>query len=269
MRYIDITKLTPPDGWMDRARKATDAVVNGANPEDYASVWRELKSKLADLFYSKCWYCETSIERSDNAVDHFRPKASVHDAKKKHDGYRWLAFELTNFRYSCTYCNSRRKGQKKGTSGGKADRFPLIDERKRVYDVGCVDDETPLLLDPCSIMDCHLLGCRREDGHPCAVTTNATNKKRAEESIEIYHLHYEPTCKRRHKAAVRLLADVDDAKKQFLRIEDHSTENEFKATVTKIHRLIERDAEFSGDMRFLLRGERSDLHPWIQALLEE
>lgn len=270
MRYVDLYELEMPTGWLQRAKDAADAVNAGGDPNDGAKVWRELKDCLAALLPDKkCWYCESPVDRADNAVDHFRPKNCVSDAATPHNGYRWLAFCHTNYRYSCTFCNSRRKDLEHETSGGKADRFPLLDETKRVFVEGSVDEERPLLLDPCELDDWELLGCKRENGEPCATSDDVTKRKRAETSIEIYHLHYEPTCKRRHATAVQMLADVEDAKRLFVRASmDPAREKDFKVFARKIQRAISRRAPFSGEMIFLLRGQRHTDHPWIQTLLE-
>ncbi|MGZ8131755.1 hypothetical protein ACXU40_05125 [Bordetella bronchiseptica] len=266
---MDRTKLVKPAGWIARAQAATDAVANGADPNDYDAVWRDLKDGLANLLHDKCWYCESSVDRSDNAVDHFRPKGRVSDATNPHTGYRWLAFDESNFRYACTYCNSRRKNLKSGTAGGKADRFPLVNEAQRIYAVGPISTELPLLLDPCELSDWRLLGCHQENGQPCATSTDPIAKQRAEASIEIYHLHYEPTCKRRHAVAVQLMADVDEGKRLFeLATQDPARIADFKSVAGRLRRAIDRESLYSGDMHFLLRGQRSDAHPWIQELLE-
>ena len=269
MRYVNISQLRTPNGWIQRAQVARTAVARGADPDDYAAVWRAVKGQLAGLLHDKCWYCECYVTRSDNAVDHFRPKGRVSDAKRKHSGYRWLAFEPSNFRYACTYCNSRRKGIEGGTTGGKGDRFPLLDESKRVYQAGPVDDEEPMLLDPCVFSDCELLGCQKENGNSCAASTVATDKTRAEDSIEIYHLNYEPTCKQRHGKAIGFLAKLEEAKRKFeLTQIDPDKRGEFLAQAGQLHQDICAGAEFSGEMRFLMRGERNKNHPWIQQLLE-
>jgi hypothetical protein len=259
-----------PTGWLERASAAAKAVAEGGDPNDGADVWRELKDGLAALLQDKkCWYCEVPVDRADNAVDHFRPKNRVSDAKAPHDGYRWLAFERTNYRYSCTFCNSHRKNVESKTSGGKADRFPLLNEAKRVYSPGPVDQERPALLDPCELHDWELLGCRRENGEACATSQVEPDRQRAETSIEIYHLNYEPTCKRRHATAVQLIADVEHAKRLFIRVAmDSSNRDDFMVVAKKIRRSIERRAPFSGEMIFLLRGQRHAEHPWIQKLLE-
>jgi len=126
MRFIDNRPLLAPEGWQERADVARNAVIDhGEDVNAYGAVWRELKDALAELSHDKCWYCEMRQERSDNAVDHFRPKAV----------YRWLAFSLRNFRYACTFCNSRRTDAGTGLTGGKGDHFPL--------EAGCARAESP------------------------------------------------------------------------------------------------------------------------------
>ena len=261
------SKLSMPTGWLQRAQAAKQAVATGADPNSYSNIWRDLKDGLAGLLNDKCWYCESPIDRADNAVDHFRPKNRVSDTVNPHVGYRWLAFDPSNFRYACTYCNSRRLGV--NTAGGKADRFPLVNEATRVYSEGSIDQEYPMLLDPCDLTDWKLLGCHQENGLPCATSTEATPKQRAEVSIEVYHLNYEPTCKRRHAVAVQLMADIDDAKRFFeLATQDPSRRADFIKVSERLRQAIDRDAPFSGDMHFLMRGQRHTSHPWIQDLLD-
>lgn len=270
MRYVDLHKLVLPDGWIAQAQQAAADVADGkAALDERSTVWRNLKDALATLLHNKCWYCETPIDRSDNAVDHFRPKGRVADAAQPHTGYRWLAFDRTNFRYACTYCNSRRKDIDDKTVGGKADRFPLLNEAARVYAQGDCSRERPALLDPCNLGDWRLLGCKQENGQPCSTSSDPIEKKRAEVSIEVYHLHYGPTCNRRHGVAVELMANVDDGKRLFDRAKGKpDLQSDFITVAQRIRRIIDREALFSGDMHFLLRGQRHSDHPWIQDLLE-
>lgn len=266
MRYIDLDELVLPEGWLAKATTAADAVMAGADPNDFGDVWRELKDELAALFpEKKCWYCESQVDRSDNAVDHFRPKGRVSDATNVHTGYRWLAFDRRNYRYACTYCNSRRKDVVNKSAGGKADRFPLIDEIGRLYGPGPLNQEKPALLDPCELEDWELLGCQQENGKPCAASPDPAERHRVAESISVYHLDYEPTCKQRHAAAIRLLADVAQAKLFF---EEPGLREHFTPVAKKIRRAIAFKAPYSGEMIFLLKGQRHADHPWIQKLLE-
>ena len=109
----------------------------------------------------------------------------------------------------------------------------------------------------------------RENGKPCAASDVAVNRSRAEISIEVYHLHHDPTCKLRHSSAVQLLSDIEEAKGYFLASQaDATQEPAFKKTAERILRAINAESPFSGDMHFLLRGERDVGHPWIQDLLE-
>lgn len=270
MRFVDLAKMRLPDGWTDRAKDAAKAVEGGDKPEDHAAVWQDLKGCLGDLLpEKKCWFCESEVDRADNAVDHFRPKNRVVDAAKPHDGYRWLAFEPSNFRYACTFCNCVRIDVGNGTRGGKADRFPLVDEEKRVYSPGPVDQEEPALLDPCRPLDWKLLGCKCENGKPCATSRADGDAARVKVSIEVFHLDYEPTCKRRHSAVVQLIANVDQAKRLFDGVQrGRATEAEFEAVACMVRRAIDRTAPFSGEMIFVLKGQRHADHPWIQDLLE-
>jgi hypothetical protein len=282
LRYVDVDALRTECGWLGEAKEATRAVLeDGAAPDDYGQVWRDLKVKLAELLHDKCWFCETPVPRSDNAVDHFRPKGRVGDAAHEHAGYRWLAFERGNFRYACTFCNSRRIDVEHGTAGGKADRFPLLDEAARVYEVDAalidfddllntVQAERPAILDPCNHEDWDLLGCMRESGHPCPASQEQVAVSRVSTSIDVYHLDHEPTCKQRHRAAVGFLDAVRDAKAAFLNIDVNApqTETAFSRIAKRILRMIEKAAPYSGEMIFLLRGQRSAEHPWIQRLLE-
>jgi len=125
MRYIAIGNLSPGPAWIKAANNAASAV-RKAKPEDrskvindHSHVWGLFKGALRTLSHGKCWYCEAIDARSDNAVDHYRPKGNVRGATPRHEGYWWLAFEWSNYRFSCTYCNSIRKSA--GKTGGKQD----------------------------------------------------------------------------------------------------------------------------------------------------
>ena len=281
MRHIIVEELSLESGWHQRALEATRGLMEGkAKISDYQGVWGDLKPRLFKLFNQKCWFCETPVDRSDNAVDHFRPKGRVSDASQPHEGYAWLCFELRNFRFECTFCNSRRVDVEHGSAGGKAARFPLVDERKRVYGIdpaqldysdllSTVSGETAAILDPCDPVDWQLLGCRRENGKACPATENRDDVERVEKSIEVYHLDYEPTCKQRHTLAVQLLGKVRTAKAAFLDMDpsDVATKKRFKEQLTGIRSMLRMKAPFSGEMIYLLQGERCPGHPWIESAL--
>jgi len=142
LRYIDPEDIFAslerlPEGWekwQEEAEKALAEVrAAGGSSETvnaHGDLWRSLKGQLEQVSDGKCWYCESSQHRADNAVDHYRPKNR--NRSGEHDGYWWLAFDWRNYRYSCTYCNSRRSDDVKGTSGGKHDNFPLLTPRREL-----------------------------------------------------------------------------------------------------------------------------------------
>lgn len=280
MRFVDLADLQLEDGWLARAEQAAhDIIEGGANVTAHENLWQGLKERLSKLLFKKCWFCETPVPRSDNAVDHFRPKGRVSDAAAPHSGYSWLSYELRNFRFACTYCNSRRLDVENGTAGGKADRFPLIEEAARVYAVdpavidyedllATVHMERPAILDPCDPEDWQLLGCRRENGQPCPTSEDPDTAQRVTTSIEVYHLDHEPTCKQRHTVAGQLLEKIREAKGAYLEMDaTQASQRRFRNITTEVHRMIRMKAPYSGEMHFLLRGQRSPKHPWIDQIL--
>ena len=278
VKYIDTTDL---DGllsadWLaksldalDEARKATPerrkAVVNGK-----ADVWRELKALLAGISTDKCWYCESENIRSDNAVDHFRPKGQVAELKD-HPGYWWLAFDHNNFRYSCTYCNSRRKDRASGTSGGKHDHFPLLDEERRAYseqdDIGA---EQPALLDPTSTLDPTLLWFE-PDGR--AVPRYDSNEGvgfhyRAKVSIILLNLNEVRLLTRRKDIHRALLSTVKDADSQFTAAltNNELAEEAVKTAFRVIRQAIRPTTAHSAATRAMLSAYTVD-YPWLETIL--
>jgi hypothetical protein len=196
MRFIEIDKLQIDPAWRAAASAAADAVQKAKQSErskvinSYQQVWKDLKEPLRKLSYEKCWYCESIDSRSDNAVDHYRPKGNVKGAKPPHEGYWWLAFKSENYRFCCTYCNSIRTSA--GATGGKQDYFPLWDENSRARSENDdVDDELPLLLDPTLVTDVKLIAFS-EDGSvgPAVDQTQEREYRMAEESILRYNLKH-------------------------------------------------------------------------------
>ncbi|QWA10375.1 hypothetical protein GTU79_24665 [Sodalis ligni] len=156
-----------------------------------SDVWGTMSQILSGLSFGKCWYCESTELRSDNPVDHFRPKGKVAECPE-HPGYWWLAFEWSNFRYSCTYCNSRRVDTE--TSGGKQDHFPILPPPMWNKSRDDVFIENPVLLDPTDIDDVNLLTFNI-NGEACPNVDDNSSPlyRRAKESVELYHLNHVPT----------------------------------------------------------------------------
>ena len=271
MRYIDINLLVVDGTWQSSARRAADAALGAKDAEErsevfkqYQNVWRDLKDKLRQLSHGKGWYCESIDPRSDNAVDHYRPKGNVRNSKPPHGGYWWLAFSWQNYRFCCTYCNSIRTSAT--TSGGKQDYFPLADETQRASSAESdLVLETPLLLDPTNPLDVPMIAFA-EDGTvgPADDQENSLEYRRANESIKRYHLDHE-NIKERRLSKLRIVRGwVDEADKHFARYVKNRLDTVSLSAagerIKDIIREVSPRAEYSAAVKHLLAGmaNRSD-----------
>ncbi len=119
---------------------------------------KDVRSLLKDV-YQKCVYCENTSGEFN--TEHYRPKTEVRqfDGDKttevkdsndrKHPGYYWLTFEVSNLLWVCALCN---KGE-----GGKHGKFPTkngfifkhsINKADWKVDSSVLLAEQPLLLHP-------------------------------------------------------------------------------------------------------------------------
>lgn len=131
-----------------------DCAAYDASPTDYRSgektftidskIYRaeSVKKVLRRAQYNKCCYCETRfLATSYGAVEHYRPKGAVQQArgqKKEYPGYYWLAYDWNNLLFSCTACNTKKR-----------ELFPLRDNNARArshYDD--IAMEQPFLVNP-------------------------------------------------------------------------------------------------------------------------
>ena len=269
-----------PNGWQARADLALAAVrvapletraqVLRAN----AQVWRDLKDILSALSDGKCWYCETRETRSDNAVDHFRPKGRVAGASA-HDGYWWLAFDYKNYRFSCTFCNSRRVDTKSSVVGGKQDHFPLLNEQNRCYrDSDTPRDEAPLLLDPTAYHDPPLIWFE-PDGRAvpsCDEATQPEDHKRAQASIHLYHLNHSGIRQTRRDLYNELSRTVRETHVQYITALKSESQNHaaaiaaLEAGIRTVSRVISSSATHSSAARAMLLPYKAE-YPWIRPVL--
>jgi uncharacterized protein (TIGR02646 family) len=254
VRCINAIALHCPNGWEDRAATARGEAGDDLGAiKKRSAIWRELKDTLADVSHDKCWYCEVKQERSDNAVDHFRPKSL----------YPWLAFEKSNLRYSCTYCNSRRQNPETGEAEGKGDSFPLLDEARRAVALGHESFETPILLDPCQTQDPGLLDFY-EDGLPCARhQDHDIRKERAETSIKTYHLDHPDLVEKRRVLAAEIMAKIKEADELFEQCDagNPAIDKAFGGLIRVLSSAISEAAELSAFARKIVAGARDKV--WI------
>lgn len=238
MIYIsrDEIKGKIPADWFDAASQALDDVKGITEPTERAKainkradVWKALRERLAALRKDKCWYCESNDCRSDRPIDHYRPKNAIAECNN-HDGYLWLAFSWDNFRYCCTFCNSKRVDKTHGTAGGKHDHFPIwTDGVRATFDKCSPDDlehEKPMLLDPCCPTDPPLLWFD-ENGkpapNPCLCGSAGTFlHERVTTSITLYHLDHHTIVDRRQQLYQTIKRKLAQAEEKLRRLRDHA-----------------------------------------------
>ncbi len=280
MRFIDISTFAPDEAkWFDDAKTATDTARNkraGKKRAEYinskADLWTALKPKMEVLSTRKCWYCETRENRSDRAVDHYRPKNKVRNAKPPFHGYWWLAFDLGNYRLSCTWCNSRRRDRTTGATGGKGDYFLLMDEEKRVRVEGAsFKHEGPVFLDPCKRQDVILLWYA-EDGR---VIPRYDKKqmpegfKRADKSIEYYNLNERDIKESRQLLSRKIKKLIEQGDYHF---EDSyqgspDAEEALGNIIISLEELMDEEAEYSAFVKAIVEGfKKAADRPWLTAI---
>jgi uncharacterized protein (TIGR02646 family) len=280
LRFIDKASLVVTKAWIDKAERLTSKLEELDRTDSARfrklrnevlknACWSELKAGLVKLSSEKCWYCEAKIDREYGAVDHFRPKAGV-TGEDDHLGYWWLAYDPSNYRLSCTICNSPSAGGK-----GKHNWFPLLPGSPRAFNPGEEINERVEILDPCVSHEPALMIFDMK-GRPQPAITEATDvvaHRRVLESIRVYNLDKSSTCKLRKE----LMVEVDDAVNIIQQIEQvmstlPAPEPELEASVnaikTKIVNKITPEAVFSTAPASALMYRRSDA-PWVDDLLRQ
>jgi uncharacterized protein (TIGR02646 family) len=268
-----------PKNWAEKAKKALAKVRAATTQVDRAEalrlgapVWHALKEILAGLSDDKCWYCETQQIRSDNNVDHFRPKGAVAEATG-HEGYWWLAFEVINFRYSCTFCNSHRKDLIADRGGGKQDHFPLFNETQRAYQENDpISTERPKLLDPTTEADPELLWFE-PDGRVVEFadpTTESDNHERAKISIELYHLN-ESKLKTKRRALcneiVRLIQEGEQHFRDYLAGNPAGARG-YKSVLIRLKDRLDPKSEYMATAEAMILANIDAKHKWLRAVLD-
>jgi len=264
--------------WFKKAKYLIDQVEK-TDPKNRAKIinktssqklWKELKPYFEKASNKKCWYCESRQSRSDKSVDHFRPKGAVRDDTLGHAGYWWLAFEPDNYRYSCTFCNSRRKSEE--TEGGKWDFFPLEDDSKRLKEGSKnYSGEGALLIDPCNSNEPGWLWFN-ESG---AVTSKYPKDekpgryRRVMKSIELYHLDHPDLIEERLIIAERMSDLIDEGEELEKACDadiNTGAAGELKKIKEQLAKFIEHDAEYSACAKSILLGHREK--DWVMEVIQ-
>lgn len=234
------------------ARK--EAISAGLDKSPRKQIWRDLAPYLAKLRNDKCWYSESLNPGSNKDVDHFRPKNRVYE-DPDHEGYWWLAFDWRNYRYSCQWCNQPRRDKANNTNGGKWDRFPISGAFRARQEVDNLEMEDVDLLDPIDPEDWKLLTFL-PNGQPTPAKPPGTREhKRAEISIQVYHLHYQEFVRDRKKLATKIRLLIQRMETYRSKITDSTMRTLYKNSQKELFRLIDRDSEYSAAALAYARSE--------------
>ena len=207
-----------------------------------------VKAALDELFYGKCGYCEFKLIRTDQNVDHYRPKGRVAEATK-HRGYYWLAYEWTNLIPSCSHCNQRR-GElaefplaRRFPAAGKLDSFPLVDESMRAQShLDNLSLEEALLLNPTTdYPQDHLTF------HPDGKIDSITNK--GKESIRILNLNTRKLYKDRRCTILKVVDWLTMKDRLKLWASDPNAQVASKTIDASIERLTSDSAQYAAAAR--------------------
>lgn len=287
MRFVDNTYVDLPVGWEVRAEAATEALLDGTIVADDRSViWKALRESLEELSNGRCWYCETNIPRTDNAVDHYRPKGKVqgvalaeegkslirYNIAPEHSGYKWAAFNPENFRFSCQHCNEYRKDLQ-GSAGGKWNYFPLVNEPLRAYNKLDENNEVPVLLDPCKRLEWRLLSYDKS-GMPFSRFENGSPEDiKIKFSIRLYHLDQKRLNEGRLAQWKLFKPQVEETKNWYLKKlrQDQGADAYFEKELRKIGSWFhpKNKNTYLGFLVYQLEQdkEKDRLHPWIGELI--
>lgn len=211
-------------------------------------IWRSFYNNLPDGFKNKCWYCEAEEIRSDMPVDHFRPKGKVEESAH-HEGYWWLAFDWTNYRCACTFCNSRRNFEE--TQGGKGCHFPIFNEAGRATSsADNYNDEQPAILDPCNPEDDRLIWFD-SDGVPEPISgANNEEVQKVNNSKEIFHLHESKICRKRNTIRINVQRHVKNL--------NSSDQQTVLSAISSLRRMI-RDTEMLSRAAFVYLSQHRQI----------
>lgn len=258
MRWIDLNRLNIPAEWKARASTLQIHVntTPSLNSSKFENAWTDLKAELRRLSHGKCWYCESRENRSDNAVDHFRPKSK----------YRWLAYNPNNFRFACTFCNSRRTDNVTGITGGKGDFFPLLDPTTEAKNLASLRHEKYTLLDPCDPYSASIITFDDEGVPKPNLTATDEDKIRVEESVRYYHLNHSELVEERKRLSLQINEWIKEADDYFLDIKNPIASTAYGNKIKDLCRLMQPDNPLSSFAKCIIRGHKDKV--WIDSLFQ-
>ncbi|RDH84323.1 MAG: hypothetical protein DIZ78_12330 [endosymbiont of Escarpia spicata] len=236
-----------------------EKVDTAANGNDH---WRPVKTHLEDASNRKCWYTESKSPGCQNDVEHFRPKARVPKEGCIEHWYWFLAFNPINYRLSSQFSNRLNYNSVLGATGGKGNKFPLMPGSPRVTDMAGLDDEQPVILDPCIEADTELLEFQ-PDGRPVVSMKHVADvdaRYRVEQSKLLLNLDF-PTFNEGRESLYNRIKELVERGDRYVRdgvdaLED--VQNDLRA-------LMHEGAEYSKAAECYIRCFRD--RDWVEELI--
>jgi hypothetical protein len=223
--------------------------------------WSPIKEYLEKMSNRKCWYTESKNPGFPNEVEHFRPKGRVEENGSIKHWYWFLAFNPDNYRLSCQFPNRLSRNPLLGATGGKGDKFPLVDELKYANTRFRRDNETPILLDPCNENDVNLL-IFNPDGRPALsplYRADLVAKERVEMSSLLLNLDYSTFNEERESLynKIREAVLAGDAEPENTGLISYLS--------GQLNELMDKDSEYSKAAECYVRCFRD--RPWVESLI--
>ncbi|WP_322937862.1 AAA family ATPase [Nocardioides bizhenqiangii] len=174
---------------------------------------KDVVAALRALFFDKCAYCESAVDRDDRVPSRHRPpeEAAQLDGTVSRDHYWWMAYDWENLYLVCPTCRSN-----------KGRLFPTNSGRVRAENRAWVDLilEQALLIDPCFHDPTEDLGYRH-DGTMQGLTPRGTT------TIDVLGLNRPDLVEARAAAASEVWEAID-------RLPVSKREGTLPAAVTKL-----------------------------------
>ena len=243
MIYIDLLNNPPDKEIIEEGKRLTKelkALPDSKKAEfikNHADFWEKLNNYYSSLSHGKCWYTEAKEIGSPYHMDHFRPKNSVDELKRKapcktinrNKPYWWLAFDWKNYRLSASNPNTR-----------KHTYFPLNEYSVLIPDEGNIDLECIGLLDPIKKEDVKLLTFD-DSGHACAACSDDTSwdAQRVALSVRVYGLNDQSFVDARVEIRKRCI-------KLMKRITGEGSKDAKENALEDLKELMQPDAQLSG-----------------------
>lgn len=268
MRYIDFASFTPSPEWRAKSIAATTAL-RACTPaerinyiKNHSDVWSSLKGELQQHFGCRCWFTDVESTIAQLDVEHFRPKAKAVDKDgTEHEGYWWLAFELSNLRLAGQIPNRQHKKC----------YFPLLSPFRASTLNQRWQLERPLFLDPTRGTDVALVAYE-ESGklRPSTEAVSAAEKERVEITDLLLGLSIHPPLVEARQSVWReCWGKIQEMKEVIREVTEHGESDRTAAIKDRLwadlYRMSRREKQLSSVARCCMKFSKES---WLTAILE-